>query len=636
MRKRADLVEEITGMSIELQYKGDTNWIMKTNGLSYTINLAKPMVKGLPAKTALYHELSHALHKTFLGGVIQKLEKQAIEDSGNKMDALIDDDYKAGTKLSSDEYSEITDELTRSLKTMYIESFNIIEDQRIESLTSNIWLATSNMFKDARTKLGEQITTPKYNPNSQLLHERFFRHDLCPDKELAKALHMVEGGDEMLPWMVFKRHIYPKLQEEGDDILDKLVNKAREMNKNSPSHSHVEMSSALRNIARNEATLSSLTPVDKKGTKKSEVHMESIDEQLDTTSRGVMPEIRSLKHNRVTNDDIEEEILSQETIIDETESEEQPYKTEEEWESAVKKSKYNASQQVQEIKDSLTQSPVTARLPANCSLVKRVQTTPQIDEKVVKGLTKLLRVINENKRDVLNDTGDEVDIDGYINTKLSGHGDCFKETKASKGISLYISVDGSGSMDSGGGTNGTSMDNARTLMSSFFRVAQDFKEIEVRGDVWSSNYEGDVGITEINSLEDCKQLSTSTVQSDVYSSYYETPTHEAIKFASQRASKGFYDHKLLIIITDGYPQYTKKGYSIPAGTLTKMAQKNLKKALLLVPNIMCVSISGYSGADYYLKEIFTPKRVVSFKNMSQASEFIEKEFKRKLIEVLTR
>ena len=88
-------------------------------------------------------------------------------------------------------------------------------------------------------------------------------------------------------------------------------------------------------------------------------------------------------------------------------------------------SKQHATQEVTKIKDKLTQSPAIARMPANCTLVKRKSEDVEPNDTLVKSMGKLLRTIQENKHVVLNDTGDEIDIDSYVNAKLSGHGDCY-------------------------------------------------------------------------------------------------------------------------------------------------------------------------------------------------------------------
>ena len=660
LRKRADLVEGIIGKKIEITYSGQTNWITKGKD-GYVINIAKPMVKGLPTKTALYHEVSHALHKTFLSGCIERLKKLAHEDryyagealaeaemnhaTTNHFDVdkfvksfhhtvvinsqsivkltedekiLVCDALEGWTKLVDTDRSDVMSIYKRALTTMYIESFNILEDQRIESLTSDIWLATKSMFNDAKEALGKQITNAKFNPNSQLLSERFFRVDLVKDNELAHALHLMEGADETLPYLAFKKYVHNKCMKDAMLTMCKII---IDYSKDDPASY-----SDIAKKAREASTLSGMTTPT--GAKKT---MEQLDEQLqpENNSEGINGNITQPKKHRKTALSDDEESEDNEIGKKLDEAEEEAFVDEDEWLKRVEASKQHATQEVTKIKDKLTQSPAIARMPANCTLVKRKSEDVEPNDTLVKSMGKLLRTIQENKHVVLNDTGDEIDIDSYVNAKLSGHGDCYTETKEAKGISIYISVDGSGSMD-----NGVSMDNARTLVASLFRVSQDFKEIEIRGDVWSSNYHGDVGITEINTLDDCKYLSTHTTGTNYNNVYYETPTHEAIKYSSRRASEGIYTNKLLIIITDGYPQYTKKGYQIPHTTLIKMAQKNLKKALQTVPNIMCVSISGSGGADHVLKEIFTSKRLVSFNNMVQAKEFIEKDMKRRLVEVL--
>ena len=85
-RKRVDIVEEITGKKISIEYRAtNANYIKRQeflNGLEspeegYGITIATPAIKGIPTKTAIYHEMSHALHNTFMSGYFEKIKRMS-------------------------------------------------------------------------------------------------------------------------------------------------------------------------------------------------------------------------------------------------------------------------------------------------------------------------------------------------------------------------------------------------------------------------------------------------------------------------------------------------------------------------------------------------------------------------------
>ena len=71
--------------------------------------------------------------------------------------------------------------------------FNVLEDQRIESLMGKLWLANNKRFRQTKRKLGKQRKKKITNsPVDMLLMVRFYRTDLVKDtkyfEELKKSL----------------------------------------------------------------------------------------------------------------------------------------------------------------------------------------------------------------------------------------------------------------------------------------------------------------------------------------------------------------------------------------------------------------------------------------------------------------
>jgi len=112
-----------------------------------------------------------------------------------------------------------------------------------------------------------------------------------------------------------------------------------------------------------------------------------------------------------------------------------------------------------------------------------------------------------------------------------------------------------------------------------------------------------------------------------------TPTHEALIFSAKQLRGQEGRKKLMIMITDGVPQYYKKQYEIPAGTLHKMCKTALKKSLRISPRIMCIDITGHWKYSELLKDIFG-KRLISLEDMDSASKFVVKEFRKMVAEVM--
>ena len=71
-KKRANIIEDIKGVGIDITYQRNTNnWVSPNRNKPnhYTINICTPNEKGISRKTALYHELSHLMWESFAPNV---------------------------------------------------------------------------------------------------------------------------------------------------------------------------------------------------------------------------------------------------------------------------------------------------------------------------------------------------------------------------------------------------------------------------------------------------------------------------------------------------------------------------------------------------------------------------------------
>ena len=95
-------------------------------------------------------------------------------------------------------------------------------------------------------------------------------------------------------------------------------------------------------------------------------------------------------------------------------------------------------------------------------------------------------------------------------------------------------------------------------------------------------------------------------------------------------------NKMLIIITDGYPQFSKNGTHLSKNVITKLCKDAYRQAQTVTPNILCINIERRSHtAKEMLTDIFG-KNYVEFNGMDEASEFVNKTLKRKFVEIFGR
>ena len=131
--------------------------------------------------------------------------------------------------------------------------------------------------------------------------------------------------------------------------------------------------------------------------------------------------------------------------------------------------------------------------------------------------------------------------------------------------------------------------------------------IYLKGNIWSSNKRGKIAITEINSRKDVKYITTTD-------SYNATPTHMGIKYSIDMLNKMKGKKKLLIIITDGSPNYHQivdgNSQRVNPNTYFPIVKKSYEEALKVTPNILFVVITPYHWINERFANIFGVDRVV--------------------------
>lgn len=170
-RTFADMVENVVKKPIDLRYTSQPKSNVESFGKYHVITLGK--IKGVDKFTLLNHEAGHILFNSPTDSALDMITKWAEE-------------WKADPFIPLD-----------TLKETYWYALNLIEDQRIESLMSKLYLYNKKRFYKAKVNVGKEHQWKLDSPLHVLECVRFLRDDLVEKSEyydMAKEiLNEVEG-----------------------------------------------------------------------------------------------------------------------------------------------------------------------------------------------------------------------------------------------------------------------------------------------------------------------------------------------------------------------------------------------------------------------------------------------------------
>ena len=554
--KYANIVEVARNARIIIKHQDGENMV-KYLGLHdkknrFMINSATPNREGIEKFTGIIHELGHILFESpFVAS--GKLIRGWTEDKG--------------------------------LHAMYMQVFNVLEDQRIESHTGRMYRKHGERFMKTREKLGLLMKdkVKNQNPVDILLAIRFLRGEDIENNtenyyEYQKAIYDSELTDKYgaLRVLVSIKPLidkyFTKREEKQKELKEKQMNLQMNQSKLSPNEQ-----AELDTIAQEKYTA---------------VRQEQNDQQRSSGE----------DNDPTIPDDLTDLLNMNDDEIDEM----------------LDNSKDEGAHVVDDVFSKLRGDGKTDRTPTGVKLVKRERATntkPNIP--VSKGLGKIFKHLMMKKKDFIDREGEGIDIEEFVERLIGGNdmGNCRVNNKMIHGTSLVVSIDASTSMQ------GNRINTARELVATMFDSTKSLDNIDIKANVWSSNNSGDVGITEIHSLKDVEMITVDR-------QFAFTPTHMALEHSARmlRAMKG--SKKMLILITDGHPNYHKNGFRIPINTYIKMCKKSLLKCMNVTPNIMCVVVQdSYMYRYNIMKKIMKSTKIMRVDTMAIASEKVIKRFK---------
>ena len=550
-RMFADIVESIVKKPINLVYTNERTSYVESFGKHHTIVLGK--IKGVDKFTLLNHEAGHVLFNS-------------PTQSGEQMITEWAEAWKADPFVPLD-----------TLKKLYWYALNLIEDQRIESLMSKLYLYNRKRFYKAKLnvgkgmgELGELLPTLGDSPIDILERVRFFAdvEDTDLERMAMRVLNEVEGTGQrgaLIGLAKFKpfidqyiaNHIesetpMPEIESMRNDYEEVGRVSVSDINVGDQSYTEFQSGTLGGKLRFSDSLF-------EEARKSGEREIEHIKEILSNV------DINNMSSHNVIEDDGD----------------------------LLNAFQYGAGKPIQEI---------------------------------VNEMSKMFKKMNEIPRTTIGYEGDEIDIESYIKNKVEGYDveKCFIDTKHVQGASILVAVDGSSSMEYG---SRSSMTRARDMVATMYKAIENVKDIDLRTIVWSGDVGGKMNVTNIKSMEDTRKIR-------VASEYPTTPTHMAIEYSTKMMKRMKGRKKLLIFITDGQPEYMKNGILMPTQTLIKMSANAMVKGMRRCDNMMVLLIKPSDYSRKCCEDIFG-KRLIVADDMESGSDIIMNKFKRLVMGVLS-
>jgi len=604
-RMVADIVENVKDCVVDLQYSSkNEGWTYsKPNnewGISkHEVRIGK--IKGIEQFTLLNHELGHIMFDSPISSGTQMIEQWS--------------DAWASGPAHGNLYRE-------TIFQTYWCALNILEDERIETLMGKLWLKNNDRFSKAKKGVGNIHLDNELkieegfrrSPIQTLLGVRYMRDEVVKKDDIYKlAKKLLDDVKTASPHgtLVCVRILKPHIDEWLREMIDKEKKTQKKLNKAQEEY-------ATCPLGDKSSKVKSLR---KKRDKLKDTICENNLVMRRTTNAEKHPSNMFKEDNPTDSSNLH----SDEIEFKDPEDVKREDRKQAELKTTLEQDKKDGEESLQEIKDMLsTGIPRGKEEIQEDSSVREIGAVGKPFENIANGMNKIFKKMSEIPKRVVGYEGDEIDIESYIEGKIrmDNVGECLIDTKYIRGASVLLSVDASCSMNNYRG----SMNQARHLVATLYRSIEGIDNINLKCILWSSNRDGVMNVTNVNSLKDTNKMYVTR-------SFCLTPTHIALKHSVNIMKRMKGRKKLLIVITDGYPRYYYKRKRVMTNILVKMTRKAFLRGLRKCPNIMAMLIEPTPGSKVYSKEIFGKKLMV-VNNMEDGSEVIVKRFKRLVMDVL--
>lgn len=548
-----NIFEQVRGIKVRIGYSKDNNYIAWIKDKGeYHINLTRPNIPAIEEYTATNHELAHYAFKSPIQHTHKEIKKMVAK------------------------YPE---EIRESMFRYYASVFNFIEDQRIESNLGSIYLGTNNRFIRARKALGDMVfksNKPVDDPLNALQAVRFGKSYLVQADELKPAIDAINNAEytgRWGGWILTKKYI--------ENVVDPYL---ATLDPSKFPHIPAGMRISIGQGKGRWLTKDQLKQL-KEALKRGDVIFEESDHnEFDEGDDGEKPDY----------DEEDKDILRQ-------------------LREAGEKERNKLKKDLEKVSREYTKRPTT---DYGITKINRPTEKFKINTVLATTMNRMFRKVQSRKKKSVGDTGDEVSIPHVIQRMSKGYGDVMLKLKKQSDLTVLVSIDGSGSMDSD-----EMIGLARYTVATLYASISGIKNINFQAIVWAGGNGKDIGVTDIGKLRDCEMVTCG-------SNYYSTPTPMAIDYSTRRLLEMGGKKKVLFVITDGEPSYS--GYS-------SQYLIDASKQAVVDAERMGIRVMGFfvGNSETSMREIFK-HRYVRCPTMREAITILTKKFQELVIQQVRR
>ena len=545
------------------EFEGDNYIFKRDQGLDagYVINVPKKPISGINRYTAFNHELGH----------------YAFDSFNNQFGLHINEELANIPVEHQDKALEI-----------YRTVFNILEDQRIESLMGSIYLGTGKRFKQARKRLGSFKPTDHkaQDPLDSLHCAREFREKAIPRRfaEANNVIGKVEKKDSDASIILAKHYI-------KTTVNPWLISQLKGMKKDAGDDQS--------KMQKNPKTPITPSPKLKKVFK--QAFMEN--RQSDHRELSDANEVNSLN-------DTKDKVKKSKT----------------EMEQALADSSKNAKDKIGEIKEAIEIQARESKQRSSMVLTNGVheenddsklshsyeETQPNL--RVSRQLNKIFKLLQANNKPKLCDVGDTVSIQDYIRRKSRGFGDVYIKQVPKNSLAIRVSIDASGSM------HGMPIKVARDMMATLYKSIDGIQNVSLKGVVWSGS-EYHTSVCEVENLKETDRIITHGAFGGG------TPTPQGVEYSERKLEMDKGKKKLLIVITDGYPNSCSNSSLTPEQMTRKEINRANKKGIVTLGIGVGMARSSSNSKDSSMSMMFGERGYILTSNMKDTSNIVVKKFR---------
>ena len=554
------------------EFEGDNYIFKRDHGVDagYVINIPKKPNSGINRYTAFNHELGH----------------YAFDSFNNQFGLHI-----------NEELANIPTEHQDKALEIYRTVFNILEDQRVESLMGSIYLGTGKRFKQTRRRLGSMKPSDHKakDPLDSLHCAREFREDSVPRKfnDAKQIIEKIAKKDSDASIILAKHYIkttvnpwlltqLKNLDKEAGDDQSKMKKDPTKPIEPTPLLKKVFKQSFLENRQSDHRELSDMNELDtmedtKDSIKKSETDLEG---SLQDSAKNAKDKIGDIK------DAIEKEAR------------------------LSKQSSMKLTEGVQEHKDNDKLSHSYEGVEPN--------------NRVASQLNKIFKLLQANNKPRISDTGDTISVQEVIRRKSRGYGDIHIKQTPKNSLAIRVSIDASGSM------HGMPIKIARDMMATLYKSINGINNISLKGVVWSGS-EYNTAVCDVNNIQQTDRIVTHGAFGGG------TPTPQGVEYSERQLESDKGKKKLLIVITDGYPNSCSNSNLTPEQMTRKEINRANKRGIITLGIGVGMRQHGSDNrTDDNMALMFGKRGYMLTSDMENTSNLVIKKFRDIVIRQLKR